>query len=100
MLYDPRHGHATLPHFLAWCEAQPENGFYNWGSSSICACGQYAKAIGEEAWSTRREGFWAKANMLALGAHSPASEPHLSGGVWTFGQLTKRVRAYLESNAQ
>ncbi len=88
MLYNPSHEHATFPHFLSWLEAQPKDEVYNWSSAEHCACGQYAKSIGEENWVGKgmppSRNFWTVSNNLA-------SES------WTFGALADRVRRHLET---
>lgn len=78
----------SIEAFAAWCEKQPAERRYNYHSSEVCACGQYAAILGmkEYAWIDSYWGetsFWRRANGQAQ------IEPY------TFGALAARLRASL-----
>lgn len=80
--------HPSMEQFRDFAARQPANRTYNWVDSSVCACAQYARQIGEPNWTgyadgSVRSGFWNIANGLAHVL------PH------TFGALTQRLDAYL-----
>lgn len=74
----------TLESFADWCEKQPEEKLYEWGSKRHCAIAQYASALGNRDLYEKISNLPVHAGSCETLAFDP---PH------TFGALAKRLRA-------
>ena len=91
----------TIEAFADWCDKQPAEKEYNYGSITDCAFCQYLQSLGFESvrvspygWRLRNDGPFAyRALPDGLDEAVRAGVEYGSGGpLWTFGALSLRLR--------
>ena len=88
----------SLQGFISWLETKPPTEKYNWWDGDRCACGQYAKHIGEPNWAyeaNQGEGpsksIWRQLNDLAY--HAAYRVYSFGPREGTFCRLLEQARA-------